>query len=91
MLKQITIVGMAALMIAITTTMAITGPAPILAFHDFNGNGGIGGASGNAVNGGNHIAGHDRACESVGAAANNPNCNGGTPPGVLRVKPVEGW
>jgi hypothetical protein len=40
-------------------------------------NGGAGGANGVNNGGGSQVTGHDRACENSGAAAHNPNCNGG--------------
>jgi len=36
-----------------------------------------GNAANGGVNGGDHVTGHDRACENAGAAEHNPHCNGG--------------
>jgi hypothetical protein len=59
-------------------------PNAVVAGGANGGEGGHGGNAndghGNAVNGGNHVTGHDRACENAGAAAHNPQCKGGITP-----------
>jgi hypothetical protein len=70
------------LTLGVVATLAI---APIVSEMAFaihvTGGGASGGAGGgNGVNNGGGVTGHDRACENSGAAAHNPNCNGGQTP-----------